>query len=87
MTLIYIDRPRRSAWSTLILGFAARCLATAAEIRDRMEIRRSLDRLSVRQMRDIGLIQNDVEAVCSERLLKSARTELRQIALSRARNW
>ncbi len=87
MTLIHTNQPAHTAGNAIVKNIGTRFFALAAELRDRKEISKALGKLSPKEMRDIGLIQNDVESACSNRLSKDASTELLRTARLRSGNW
>ena len=87
MTLIRTNQPARAVGSAIVNKIGIRFFALVAELRDRKEISKALSKLSPQEMRDIGLIQNDVESACSNRLSMGASTELLRTARLRSSNW
>ena len=87
MTLIRNNQPARAVGYATVNKIGARFLALVAELRDRKEITKGLGKLSPHEMRDIGLIQNDVGSACSNRLSQGASTQLLRTAQQRSGNW
>ena len=87
MTLIRTNQPARAVGYATVNKIGTRFLALVAELRDRKEITKALGNLSPHELRDIGLIQNDVGSACSNRLSQGASTELLRTAQKRSGNW
>ena len=87
MTLIRTNQPARAVGSAIVNKIGTRFLVLLAELRARKEIAKALGKLSPQELRDIGLIQNDVESACSNRLSKGASAELLRTARLRSGNW
>ena len=87
MTLIRTNQPARAASNAIVNKIVTRFFALVTELRDRKEIRQALGKLSPQEMRDIGLIQNDVESACSRPLSKGVSTEILSSARLRSGNW
>ncbi|RAZ78424.1 hypothetical protein [Mesorhizobium atlanticum] len=64
-----------------------RLLALVHEWRTRREIERSVGRLSNFHLRDVGLIEFDVEAACADSFDRSASRALMSVAQKRSGNW
>lgn len=87
MAQIKIDQPKVSYLRAVVTRFLGGCVAAATEVRDRMEINKSLSTLSSRHLRDVGLIKGDIDSVNSAPLSQEAATELKNKARLRSTNW
>lgn len=58
-----------------------------AEIQNRRKLRSSLTKLSEKDLRDICVTRNDVQASCNSSLSCDAAQELSKTAKARAGNW
>jgi len=87
MAQISVSQPKSSHLKSVVARFLGGCIAVVAEIRDRMETRKSLDNLSPRYLRDIGLIESDIDSANSAPLSQEAATELKTKARVRSGNW
>lgn len=73
--------------STTIRRLTDKCLAMIEELRTRNTIQQTLGSVSDRQLRDAGIIRNDIDAACGHPLSHSSASELRAAARGRTGNW
>lgn len=87
MTQIHIDQPQGFSLRAIVFGCLEGATARAREMIARRKIRKSLGRLSEKQLRDIGLIESDLESLAATPLSTDASARLAIQALSRTGNW
>jgi uncharacterized protein YjiS (DUF1127 family) len=73
--------------SVTLRRLTEKCLAMIEELQTRDTIRRTLSSVSDRQLRDAGIIRNDIDAACGHSLSHSSASELRAAARGRTGNW
>ena len=73
--------------SAAIRRVVDKCLVMIDELRARNSIRRTLGSVSDRQLRDAGIIRNDIDAACHHSPAHSSASELRAAARGRTGNW
>ena len=87
MLLIDTDATRRTEIRDILSGIGAAIIALLKERQRRRKLRNSLRNLSAKDLRDIGLILNDVDAVGAKPLACNAAADLADIARRRVGNW
>jgi len=87
MTIQFVSRANTFFSSVHLRRLSAGCRAMFEEMRARNATRRTLGRISDRQLRDAGLIRNDIEAASHHPLSQPFGAELRAIARGRIGNW
>jgi len=80
------SRQQRS-WNVSLQGLAETALAVFSEVFDRNELTESLGNLSAKNLRDIGLIENDVTSIGHLSLSSDASHGLSETRRSRLTNW
>ena len=82
-----VNRTNHSFSSATIRRVVAECLMMIEEQRARNAVRRTLGNVSDRQLRDAGIIRNDIDAAFKHPLADSSASELSASARRRIGNW
>jgi len=80
MTLIFNHRVPHVQREAVIVRFGAKIFSLVTELRRRRDTKKKLADLSPRDLQDIGLTPNDMQAVCARPLARDAATQLHYIA-------
>jgi len=87
MTMQSVSRANTFFSSVYLRSLSERCGAIFEEMRARNAIRQTLGIISDRQLRDAGLIRNDIDVASQCPLSQSSEVELRAAARGRTGNW
>lgn len=87
MSVHYTSRAHMFFSSVQLGSLVDKCLAMIEELRARRAVRRALGQISDGQLRDAGLIRNDVDTACGHPLSHSSASDLRAAARARSGNW